>query len=392
MIPHYDSVGQILQKLISFDVLGGQSNLPIALWIKEYLENLGVTTHTFLDEDGDKMGLHARIGPPVDGGIILSGHTDVVPVEGQAWNTEPFELVDGGDGKLYGRGTCDMKGFLACCLHAVPDMIKANLKKPIYLAFSYDEEIGCQGAPALIEHMSQTYTENPRFAIIGEPTMMQPVIGQKGICVIRTSVNGSAGHSSRIRQEVSAVHEAARLIMWIDHTMNQLVEDRRLDDRFDPPHTSMHVGRVQGGIAPNVIADHVSFDWDIRVIPGDSVEDILQKFRQFCDTREEELQQVFPGFKIQANLEHPPVPPLDTSPDSEILRIVQKLTGNDSWSTVAYAAEAGQFSQAGYDSIICGPGSIAQAHRANEFIEKDQLEKGVNMLRRLIEMNLVISD
>lgn len=382
---------QILQKLISFDVLGGQSNLSIAQWIKEYLANLNVTVHAFTAEDGKKMGIHARIGPPVDGGIILSGHTDVVPVEGQSWDTDPFEMRDGGDGKLYGRGTCDMKGFLACCLYAVPDMIKANLKKPIYLAFSYDEEIGCQGAPALIEHMSQTYSEKPEFAIIGEPTMMQPVIGQKGICVIRTTVNGSAGHSSRIRQEVSAVHEAARLVMWIENYMNKLVEERRLDDRFDPSHTSMHVGRIQGGIAANVIADVATFDWDIRVIPGDSVHNILDKFRQFCDTRQEELKTVFPDFNIVTNLEHPPVPPLDTSPDSEILRLVQRLTGNESWSTVAYAAEAGQFSEAGYESIICGPGSIAQAHRANEFIDKDQLQKCISVLQKLIEENDGIS-
>src|SRR5690606_39271870 len=382
---------QILQKLISFDVLGGQSNLSIALWIKEYLENLNVTVHAFTVEDGKKMGIHARIGPPVDGGIILSGHTDVVPVEGQSWDTDPFEMRYGGDGKLYGRGTCDMKGFLACCLYLVPEMMAADLQKPIYLGFSYDEEIGCQGAPALIEHMSQTYSEKPGFAIIGEPTMMQPVIGQKGICVIRTTVNGSAGHSSRIRQEVSAVHEAARLVMWIENYMNKLVEERRLDDRFDPSHTSMHVGRIQGGIAANVIADVATFDWDIRVIPGDSVHNILDKFRQFCDTRQEELKTVFPDFNIVTNLEHPPVPPLDTSPDSEILRLVQRLTGNESWSTVAYAAEAGQFSEAGYESIICGPGSIAQAHRANEFIDKDQLQKCISVLQKLIEENDGIS-
>lgn len=379
-----ESVEQILQKLVSFNVIGGQSNLPIAQWIQDYLENLGVSTHTFLNEDGDKMGLHARIGPPVDGGIILSGHTDVVPVEGQSWDTDPFDMGDGGDGKLYGRGTCDMKGFLACCLHAVPDMIKAHLKKPIYLAFSYDEEIGCQGAPALIDNMKQVYTEQPGFAIIGEPTMMQPVIGQKGICVIRTTVNGSAGHSSRIREEVSAVHEAARLIMWIEEKVNELAATGPLDDRFHPPHTSMHVGRVQGGITPNVIADHVEFDWDVRVIPGNTVEGLLEEFQAYCTARTKKLQERFPDFRITTTMEHPPVPPLDTSPDSDFLRRVQKWSGFDDYTTVAYAAEAGQFSEAGYESIICGPGSIAQAHRANEYVEVEQLEKGIAMIRNLI--------
>ena len=277
-----------------------------------------------------------------------------------------------------------MKGFLACCLQMLPDMIEADLKKPIYLAFSYDEEIGCQGAPDLIKHFGETYNEKPAYAIIGEPTLMQPIIGQKGICVLHTTVNGSAGHSSRIRQEVSAVHEAARLILWIEEKMNNLVKSGRLDDRFNPPHTSLHVGAVSGGIAANVIADHVRFDWDIRVIPGDYVEEILEDFQQFCDNRTNELQEIFPEFKIETTMEHPPVPPLDTSPDSEILKLVQRLTENNTWSTVAYAAEAGQFSEAGYESIICGPGSIAQAHRANEFVEKKQLEKCRQMLQKLI--------
>src|SRR5690606_26400242 len=164
--------------------------------------------------------------------------TDVVPVEGQDWDTPPFDLSDPGDGKLYGRGSCDMKGFLACCLFLIPEMRRANLRRPIYLAFSYDEEIGCQGAPALISHMQETYSENPAYAIIGEPSMMVPVIGQKGICVLKTVVNGSAGHSSRIRQEVSAVHEAARLIQWIGNKVEELGGSPRLDDRFDPPHST----------------------------------------------------------------------------------------------------------------------------------------------------------
>ena len=375
----------ILKTLISFPVLGGQSNLSIARWIVDYLKKFGVTVHTFTNKDGSKMGVHARIGPPVDGGIILSGHTDVVPVAGQDWDTDPFIMHDDGQGKLFGRGSCDMKGFLACCLSLVPEMIQANLQRPIYLAFSYDEEIGCQGAPALIDNMKQVYTEQPGFAIIGEPTMMQPVIGQKGICVIRTTVNGSAGHSSRIREEVSAVHEAARLIIWIEEKVDELATLGPIDDRFHPPHTSMHVGRVQGGIAPNVIADHVEFDWDVRVIPGNTVEGLLEEFQAYCTARTKKLQERFPDFRITTTLEHPPVPPLDTSPDSKFLRRVQKWSGFDDYTTVAYAAEAGQFSEAGYESIICGPGSIAQAHRANEYVEVEQLEKGVAMLQRLIE-------
>lgn len=378
------STESILEKLVSFPVFGGESNVTIIRWIDDYLKSHGVNTFLAPDQNGTKVNLHCRIGPATDSGIILSGHTDVVPVEGQAWETDPFVLTDRADGRLYGRGSCDMKGFLACCLQAVPAMTAADLKKPIYLAFSYDEEIGCQGAPALIEDIHRTYAEKPRYAIIGEPTMMQPVIGQKGICVLETTVNGSAGHSSRIRQEVSAVHEAARLIVWLEEKMDRLFGSGRLDERFDPPHSSIHIGQITGGIAPNVIADHAAFKWDIRVIPGDKVSDILEDFNNYCRQREEELKNVFPDFRIKTRMDHLPVPPLDTSEDSNLLTLILNLTGKAGWETVAYAAEAGQFSAGGFEAVICGPGSIEQAHRANEYIEKDQLRKGEEMIRALI--------
>jgi len=377
---------EILKKLVAFPVLGGESNLTIIHWIKEYIESYDVTTRLVPNDEGNKASLHCRIGPEVDGGYILSGHTDVVPVKGQKWSTEPFELTDKGDGKLYSRGSCDMKGFLACCLAVLPKMVKADLKKPIYFAFSYDEEIGCLAAPDLIADINNFYSEKPKYAIIGEPSLMQPVIGQKGICVMKTHVNGSAGHSSRIRQEVSAIHEAARLVLWLENKMNQLVEAGRLDDRFTPPHTSIHIGKLNGGIAPNVICDDVTFEWDVRVIPKDNVNDIINEFKEHCDKRTSELKDIFPGFKITTSEIHPPVPPLDTSENDSIVDIVKKITGNHSWETVAYAAEAGQFAEGGFESIICGPGSIAQAHRADEFIAKDELKKGVRMIERLVEL------
>lgn len=374
---------QILAKLVSYPVLGGQSNLSIIGWIKEYVESFGVKTVEVPNGEGTKASLHARIGPAVDGGVILSGHTDVVPVEGQAWDTDPFVLTDKGDGKLYGRGSCDMKGFLACCLAALPEMVKADLKRPIYFAFSYDEEIGCLAAPELVQHIQATYSERPKYAIIGEPSLMQPVVGQKGICVLETHVNGSAGHSSRIRQEVSAIHEAARLVLWLDNKMNTLVEEGRTDNRFDPPHSSLHVGKVHGGIAPNVIADKATLSWDVRVIPKDDLPSIIQEFKDHCTQREKEVRETFPDFKIEVRQHHPPVPPLDTSVDQDIVALVKKITGNSEVGTVSYAAEAGQFAEGGFESIICGPGSIAQAHRANEFIAREQLEKGVEMIKNL---------
>ncbi|MCB0462475.1 MAG: acetylornithine deacetylase [Flavobacteriaceae bacterium] len=379
------TVENILAKLVSFPVLGGESNLSIIHWIKEYIESHGITTTLVPNKEGNKASLHCRIGPAVDGGVILSGHTDVVPVEGQEWTTNPFELTDKGDGKLYGRGSCDMKGFVACCLAALPDMVKANLKKPIYFAFSYDEEVGCLAGPELARAINTDYTETPKYAIIGEPSLMEPIVGQKGIYILETYVNGSAGHSSRIKQEVSAIHESMRLILWLENRMNKLIEDNRLDDRFHPPHSSIHVGLVNGGIAPNVIADNAHFYWDLRSIPMDDTQTIVNEFEAYCRQREEELRQVFPGFKIETIENHPPVPPLDTKANDDVVDLVKRISGKSKLNTVAYAAEAGQFANEGFQTAICGPGSIAQAHRANEFIAKEELVKGMKMMEKLID-------
>jgi len=379
------TVENILAKLVSFPVLGGESNLTIINWIKDYIESFDVIVNMVPNEAGNKASMHCRIGPTIDGGLILSGHTDVVPVEGQDWDTNPFELIDKGDGKLYGRGSCDMKGFIACCLAALPKMINADLKKPIYFAFSYDEEVGCLAAPDLIEHIKATYTETPKYALIGEPSLMEPIVGQKGIYILETSVNGSAGHSSRIKQEVSAIHESARLILWLENKMNDLIDAGRIDERFNPPHTSIHIGQIKGGIAPNVIADKASFFWDLRTIPMDDTESIVAEFEAHCRTREKELSAIYPNFKITTKEDHWPVPPLDTKETDDVVVLIKKISGNSKLNTVAYAAEAGQFANGGFQSVICGPGSIIQAHRANEFIAKDELKKGMEMLTRLIK-------
>lgn len=379
------NVEEILAKLVSFPILGGQSNLSILNWIKEYLESYGVQVHLVPNKERNKASLHCRIGPSVDGGVILSGHMDVVPVEGQEWTTDPFILTDRGDGKLYGRGSSDMKGFLACCLAALPEMVKAELKKPIYFAFTYDEEIGCLAAPELAKTLKNHYDETPKYAIIGEPSMMEPIIGQKAIYIMETYVNGSAGHSSRIKQEVSAIHEAMRLILWLEKKMDALIEEGRRDDRFHPPHSTIHIGLVNGGIAPNVIADKAHFFWDLRTIPMDSIDSIISEFEAYCRQRESELQQIYPDFKIENIENHPPVPHLDTKADDEVVGLIKKISGNSNWDTVAYAAEAGQYANEGFQSAICGPGNIAQAHRADEFIAKEQLHKGVIMLHTLVE-------
>ncbi|MFT5954267.1 MAG: acetylornithine deacetylase, partial [Cyclobacteriaceae bacterium] len=277
-------VKELLKDLMAFPVLGGESNLTILSYIEQYLQQFDIQVHRVYNEDGTKASMHCRIGPPVSGGYILSGHMDVVPVAGQQWNTDPFVLTEKGD-KLYGRGSCDMKGFDASCLAAIPYLVKLDLKKPIYLAFSYDEEIGCLGAPDLVAAINSHYEEKPQYAIIGEPSMMIPTIGQKGICIFETTVNGSAGHSSRIMQEVSAIHEASRLVIWLEGLMKSLVSKGNVDPRFDPPHTSIHSGVFNGGIAPNVISDECTFTWDVRNIPMDSIDDIKQEFDDHCAIR-----------------------------------------------------------------------------------------------------------
>ncbi|TXE10002.1 acetylornithine deacetylase [Seonamhaeicola algicola] len=376
---------QILEKLVTFPVLGGDSNLEIINWIKDYIESFGVTTFLVPNEDYTKASLHCRIGPAVDGGVILSGHTDVVPVNGQPWNTNPFELIEKPDGNLYARGSCDMKGFLACCLSVLPKMVKAPLQKPIYFAFTYDEEIGCLAAQSLINHLKKSYIETPKFAIIGEASMLQPIIGQKSIHILDITINGSQGHSSRIKQEVSAVHEAAKIVLWAEEKMNSLIQISK-DERFNPPHSSLHVGTINGGIAANIIANKATLSLDIRCLPKDNANQLHLDLLNFCAGREKLQQALFPGFKIDVVENHPIVPALNTHETSSAVNLIGKITGNYKWSTVSYASEAGHFANAGFESIICGPGSIKQAHRANEFISKEQLQKGTNMIENLVNV------
>jgi len=376
---------EILRKLVSFSVFGGESNLSIAKWIEDYLTEFDVAYKNVANEDATKRSIHCRIGPPIDGGMVLSGHMDVVPVEGQNWDSDPFILTDKGDGKLYGRGSCDMKGFIACCLAAVPKMKAADLKTPIYFAFSYDEEIGCLAGPALAEDIKSHYQESPKYALIGEPSMMKPITGQKGICIYETSLNGSAGHSSRIKNEVSAIHEMAKLIVWLDNRMDRLIQDGDVDLRFSPAHTTIHSGVIaKSGIAPNVISDKASFKWDVRVIPKNKASKILEEFRLHCDQVIERKKVLFGDFRIETKEVHSDVPALDCPDGSEIISLITLLIEDQELGAVSYAAEAGQFAEAGFQTMICGPGDIAQAHRANEFVDKEQLKRCDQMLSNLI--------
>ncbi|MDY0779648.1 acetylornithine deacetylase [Tenacibaculum sp. IB213877] len=373
---------EILAKLVSFEILSKESNLPIIDWISTYIKSHGVDTVYVYSQDKNQASLHCRIGPSVDGGVILSGHTDVVPAKGQPWKTNPFELVEK-DGKLYGRGACDMKGFLACFLSVLPKMVKANLKKPIYFAFSYDEEIGCISAPELVRNILNFYPEKPKYAIIGEPSMMQPIVGQKGILDVLTEVNGSEGHSSGIHKEVSAIHESARLVLWLENKMKSLANSI-INKHFSPPYSTIHVGKFNGGIATNVVANKVTLEWEIRSIPQYTTTAILSEFEDYCRELEKEKQQLFPDFKIKNTKLHPPVPCLETNINESIVELIFEVSGNTSVSYVSYATEAGQFAEVGLESVICGPGSIEQAHRANEYISVAQMKLGVEMIEKIV--------
>lgn len=374
---------EILAKLVSFDVISTQNNIPLVNWISNYIKSYGIETVYVYNKDKTQASLHCRIGTSVDGGIILSGHTDVVPVTGQLWDTNPFELVEK-DGKLFGRGTCDMKGYIACFLAVLPKMVKAKLKKPIYFAISYDEEIGCLKAPELITNIISYYPEKPKYAIIGEPSMLQPIIGQKGILYVKTEVRGSEGHSSAIDKEVSAIHESTRLILWLENKMKQLSVTSR-NENFSPPYSTLHVGQFNGGIATNIVANKAVFEWDIRSIPQDKIADILNEFESYCKKLEQEKRIIYPNFSIKNTKRHPIVPSLQTSKNSSIVHFMKEITKTSNTNYVSYATEAGQFSEAGFESIICGPGSIEQAHRANEFISVAQLTLGVKMIEDIVK-------
>lgn len=373
---------KILSELVAFPVLGGESNLSIATYIQSVFERNGITCYTAYNNEKNKVALHCRIGPGVDGGLILSGHMDVVPTEGQQWTRPDFQTTHEGD-RIYGRGTTDMKGFLACCLAMLPVFNKAALQKPIYLAFSFDEEVGCLGGPTIIEAIQKTYSENPSFVVVGEPTSMQPIIAEKGVAFFQTKIFSEPAHSSQVCSTVSTITEATYLIQWLQEKMETPIGKRLIDPRFDPPFTTIHVGVIKGGVAANIIADYCEFEWDVRNIPSESIEDIISDFKSYCATVEIEKQKTTPGFKICTNAKFPIVPGLITSEYSEIVSMLHFLSDTASTGTVSFASEAGQFSQAGFQTVLCGPGNMEQGHGVDEYIEIGELQHCLVFLNKL---------
>lgn len=365
----------LLEKLVAFDTTSSVSNLALIEYVEGYLAEHGISAERVMSPCGTKANLIARIGPEAPGGVMLSGHTDVVPVAGQPWSSDPFTLRDGGDERLYGRGTCDMKGFIACALAMVPAWVKAPLQQPIYLGFSYDEEIGCVGAPSLIKRFYEHYSTTAHV-IVGEPTSMQPVVAQKGATNLRTTVIGREAHSSQVNQGTSAIHVAARLVTFIEDTMAALVEEGRVDEAFNVPHTSLHVGKIKGGTAINIMARECQFEWEIRHLPTDTFEEIYARFDAFCAQLTAELQAKGKYVEITTEPLNVTVPGLADRDNDHVLRLAKNhLPAACCNHAVAYATEAGQFQGQGLQTIILGPGSIAQAHQPDEYIDIAQLEE-----------------
>ncbi|WP_438768019.1 acetylornithine deacetylase [Kushneria sp. TE3] len=371
----------ILATLVGFDVLSRQSNLALIEWVERFLDAYDITHERIESDDGERFNLLARIGPDVAGGVVLSGHTDVVPVEGQTWQTDPFTLTER-DNRLYGRGSCDMKGFLACALSGVPGWSQQDLQRPIWLALSYDEEIGCLGAPRMIEHLVVHHPE-PAAVIVGEPTLMAPVTLQKGITTLKTIVHGVPAHSSQVNQGISAIHVAARLVSRIENIMSELAEENHLNDAFNVPHSSLHVGTIHGGNAINIMAQHCEFDWEIRHLPEEGFEAVFERFRKHSDELEATLKAVNADFAIETTTLTDTVPGLEDRANDRAMALLNRLGVHEQQQAVAYATEAGQFQRAGLQAVICGPGSIEQAHRADEFISLEQLDRGERFMQSL---------
>jgi len=373
----------ILDKLVGFDTVSANSNLALIDWVADYLDGYGVKCTLTRGADGAKANLFATIGPSDRGGVILSGHTDVVPVAGQAWDTDPFRITEG-DGRLFGRGTADMKGFIALALAAASPAVSRPLRTPLHLALSYDEEVGCLGVPALIRALPQG-PARPLLAIIGEPSDMRVANAHKGIQFLRTAVTGHEAHSSAPEHGVNAITAAAEIIGEIGRLAAECRAAAKPDSRFDPPYTSFNVGRIEGGTAVNIIARDCVFEWEFRTIPGEDDAAPRRRIERFVKNELlPRMRALYPGANV-ATETAALVPPLVPDRGSPAEALARELTGANEPTTIAFATEAGLFQAAGIPAVICGPGSIEVAHKPNEFITHAQLAAGGAFLGRLLD-------
>ena len=376
---HTESAIGILERLVGFDTTSRDSNMPLIDWVAAYLEEHGVASTKVTDADGGKANLVATIGEQVDGGIVLSGHTDVVPVDGQDWKTAPFTLTRKG-GQLFGRGSSDMKGFIACALAAVPDLVAAKLTRPVHLAFSYDEEVGCFGVHGIVD-LFEAEGFKPAICLVGEPTMMRVVNAHKGAATFITRLKGKEVHSSLTHKGVNTVIYGAELVGFIA----RLAEERKqqVDPNFDPPYTTVHVGMMHGGTAVNIVPQDCEIVWEFRAVEGDDGADIKQRVQEFIDT------DLLPRMRAVA-----PEADIVTEPIAEVVglfpekdgpaeTLIKLLAQRNDTETVSYGTEGGVFQVAGISTVVCGPGDIAVAHQPNEFVDVDQISQCMDLMDRL---------
>jgi len=373
----------ILRDLIAFPTVSSEPNRALINYCADILKDAGAVVQIIEDETGKKANLYATIGPGDIPGILLSGHTDVVPVAGQSWSVDPFELTEK-DGKAYGRGTADMKGFVASVLALAGKAAGQDLTTPLHIALSYDEEIGCIGVRSLIDVLANAPFV-PRFCIVGEPTLMAVATGHKGKTACRVHCTGREAHSALAPTGLNAIHLACDMISFIRQLQNKIAESSDHDDDYDVPYSTLHVGQIEGGIALNIVPNNASFKFEIRNLVGDDPQVLLDEICRHGETLLQPVQESFPEASINIETTNT-YPPLSTAQDAEVVSFVKSLTGLNGTIKVAFGTEGGLFSsQLGIPTIVCGPGSMAQGHKPDEFIALDQLSKCDGMLDALLE-------
>lgn len=373
----------MVRRLVAFDTTSRNSNLELIDYVRDYLDSLGVDSRLVRDATGAKANLYATLGPQDKPGIALSGHTDVVPVDGQNWSSDPWTIEER-DGRLYGRGTCDMKGFLAVALAFAPAFLKRGLDTPIHLVLSHDEEVGCIGVRSLIDILKDMPVR-PRACIVGEPTEMRVMVAHKGKRSVRCHVHGRECHSSLAPTGVNAVEYAAEVITYLRNMARRIAEQGPFDPAYDVPHTTVHTGIVLGGTALNIVPKDCYFDFEFRHIAEDDPDALLAEVQRFAEeTLTPQMLANAPdaGFSWQ---ELSRSPGLATREDEEIVALAKALSGSNSTGKVAFATEAGLFQEIGIPTIICGPGSIDQAHKPDEYVALDQIAQCEAFMNRLMD-------
>jgi len=372
----------MIERLVAFDTTSYKTNLRLIETAADILSGLGANIRLTWDDDRQKSNIFATIGPEDRPGVVLSGHTDVVPVEGQDWNSDPFTLSRR-HGNLYGRGTADMKSFIAVCLALAPEFAARRLAMPIHFAFSYDEEVGCVGVRRLIDDLARLPVA-PRLCIVGEPTEMKAVIGHKGKKSVRCHVEGHECHSAMNDRGVNAVEIAAELVVRLRALQRRIRHDGPFDPAYEPPYTTIHTGTIHGGSALNIVPRSCGFEFEIRNLPHHDPQPLMAEMRGWAQDLVPEMLAVSPAAGITLD-EHNSTAGLDMRPDDEAVRLVCALSGNNDTSKVAFTTEAGLFQQAGIPAVVCGPGSIMQAHKPDEFIALEQVAQCETFLRRLLD-------